>query len=295
MGITVIHNPTSGFEQLSKEELLGQLRAQGYAPVYRASKSDDLSHALQKPGGLVVVAGGDGTVGKVAKHLIGRDIPINVLPLGTANNVARTLASFGCDGRPASASALSSVKHYDIGLAKSDEDETAFLESAGLGLFVDLMSIMMSDEHTKERAPSNREEELRHNLKTLKNALSEYRARDYQVKLDREDYSGQYLSVEVMNIRSIGPNVELAPRADPGDGRFDVVFISEDDREDLDVYLANRLKGKAATLDLTVRKAQRVTLSSPDELKLHIDDEIISLDRSASCEICLKSDMLRFV
>lgn len=76
---------------------------------------------------------------------MGRDIPIGLLPLGTANNVARTLASFGCEGPRISTSASLSAKDYDIGLAKGDGADTVFLESAGFGLLAHLITVMASD------------------------------------------------------------------------------------------------------------------------------------------------------
>lgn len=39
---------------------------------------------------LVIAAGGDGTVGAVASQLVGSDLPMAILPLGTANDVARS-------------------------------------------------------------------------------------------------------------------------------------------------------------------------------------------------------------
>ena len=39
----------------------------------------------------VIAAGGDGTVGTVATHVAGSDLPLGILPLGTANDVARSL------------------------------------------------------------------------------------------------------------------------------------------------------------------------------------------------------------
>ena len=40
---------------------------------------------------LVIAAGGDGTIGSVATQLAGSGVPLAILPLGTANDVARSL------------------------------------------------------------------------------------------------------------------------------------------------------------------------------------------------------------
>ncbi|HEX9067939.1 MAG TPA: diacylglycerol kinase family protein [Ktedonobacterales bacterium] len=41
--------------------------------------------------GLAIGAGGDGTLGTVATHLLGSDLALGILPMGTSNDVARSL------------------------------------------------------------------------------------------------------------------------------------------------------------------------------------------------------------
>ncbi len=60
--------------------------------VDRPEKLDDaLLAALAKKPDLVILGGGDGTISGLVDHLVGRDITLGVLPLGTANSFIRTL------------------------------------------------------------------------------------------------------------------------------------------------------------------------------------------------------------
>ena len=94
MRIALMHNPSAGSEDHSADELIEQIRRAGHEVVAHFSKVADLSAtALQRQNcDLVVVAGGDGTVDEAALALAGSGLPLTILPLGTANNIAR---SFG--------------------------------------------------------------------------------------------------------------------------------------------------------------------------------------------------------
>ncbi len=92
MRVTLIYNPGSGDdEQPAADQFLELIRAAGHVVSYRPWNSDEWHAALVDPGDLVAVAGGDGTVGAVAGRLVGRHVPIAVLPVGTANNISKTL------------------------------------------------------------------------------------------------------------------------------------------------------------------------------------------------------------
>ena len=96
MRVTLIYNPKAG-ETANPEadELMAMIRRAGHNAEYASSKGKHFKSALEAAGDLVAVAGGDGTVAKVAKVLAGRGVPMTVLPTGTANNIAITFVKSG--------------------------------------------------------------------------------------------------------------------------------------------------------------------------------------------------------
>jgi diacylglycerol kinase (ATP) len=65
------------------------------------------------------------------------------------------------------------------------------------------------------------------------------------VRLDGQDVSGDYILLEALNIRYIGPNLDLVPRADNNDGFLDVVFVTKGQRTRLNKYLSDRINRKS--------------------------------------------------
>jgi len=80
---------------------------------------------------LVVVGGGDGTVSEVAKGLLHASIPLGIIPIGTYNNIARSLNLPTDLAQACSVLARGQIKDIDVGIAN---DEHYFFEAAGVGL-----------------------------------------------------------------------------------------------------------------------------------------------------------------
>src|SRR5690606_7135637 len=93
----------------------------------------------REPGDLVVAAGGDGTFGRVARRLVGSDRPLAILPLGTANNVARHLGLALDPSRAIAQLASAEERRMDVGVARGSFGTRLFFEGAGLGLLDDDM------------------------------------------------------------------------------------------------------------------------------------------------------------
>ena len=92
---TLIHNQKAGNRRHCRSDLVELLEHAGYRVDYFSAKECDLAEVAGRPADLVVVAGGDGTVGKVVAVAMPEAPPIAILPLGTANNIATSLGIAG--------------------------------------------------------------------------------------------------------------------------------------------------------------------------------------------------------
>jgi diacylglycerol kinase (ATP) len=275
MKVTLIHNPDAGDDQQpSADELLGLIRQAGHTASYQSSKDENWHSALEQSCDIVAVVGGDGIVGTVAKHLIGRHVPIGVLPMGTANNVAKTL---GLIDRPLEqliegwAKALR-VK-FDVGMASGPWNSKYFIEGLGMGLFTETMYRLDATNNVDLAHLDDTAEKVKSVLEILKERLPSFTPNSLKITLDGRDMSGEYILVEVMNISYIGPNLCLAPHASPSDGLLDIVFVSKDGQDNLSKCLAHCIEGRLPYPGLTVRTGQHLQIEW-DGFTIHTDDEV---------------------
>jgi diacylglycerol kinase (ATP) len=269
MRVTLVHNPTAGDGSPSRDELLDHLRAAGHDPVYSTAERMHVKRALEEPGDVVLVAGGDGTVAKVARRLARRDVPMSILPLGTSNNIASSLGVRGSVRDIIAGLRDAKPRRLDLPTARGPWGKTTFVESAGVGAFAEML-------RNAERAdPSSNESKAPHRTRGrgLQEALAAARGRHRRVEVDGEDRSGTYLLVVALNTRFVGPHLELVPEADPGDGQLDVVFIRERDRAAVDEYLSGLPSGRAGQFPLPAIRARCIRLAWEAEAG-HIDDEL---------------------
>jgi diacylglycerol kinase (ATP) len=92
---TLIHNEKAGDRRHCRAGLVELLERAGYRVDYFSAKEYDIAEAVERPTDLVVAAGGDGTVAKIVAAATPKGPPIAILPLGTANNIARSLGIAG--------------------------------------------------------------------------------------------------------------------------------------------------------------------------------------------------------
>jgi diacylglycerol kinase family enzyme len=177
-----------------------------------------------------------------------------------------------------------------VGRVYNVTDTEFFLESFGYGIFPFLMKEMKLIE-SKDDTP---DEALKKAMKQLLKIIDSYHARECELVIDGQDYTGKYLLAEIMNTKSIGPNLFLAPDGDPGDGEFDVVLIPESDKEKFFGYVQQKLDGIELVYDFHSIRAKKINISWQGT-HVHVDDEIVKLEESAEVEAEIKPALLEFL
>jgi diacylglycerol kinase family enzyme len=271
--VLLVHNPDAGNESRpTADELEKLIRDAGHTVISRSAEGDDWQNSLEGDIDLIAVAGGDGTTGRVAKCLIGKQIPFTILPMGTANNISK---SFGLTDRPLeeliAGWARARPRRIDVGIARGPFGTTTFLEGVGVGLFSWTMSKLDARDNLYIAHVEESEEKISTVLEILLEHLDDDPLKQLKITLDGKDLSGQYLMVEAMNLPFIGPNLNLAPKADPSDGMLDVVAVTAEDRDQLRKYLSAEIGPGQASPGLPVHRGKQLCITW-EGFDVHIDD-----------------------
>jgi diacylglycerol kinase family enzyme len=268
MRVLLIHNPKAGDRKHSKKQLMASLTRCGHQAFYQSRKKKGWKKAFKKPVDLVIAAGGDGTVHKTAWQLLDSGVPLSILPLGTANNLARSLGFTGSVNEILQSLHCGKSQPFDIGVARNGSQIDWFFEAAGGGLFADYFPAAKANEK-KDASP---EEELNAHLSLLRQLSLDYQTRHWKMSVDGKDVSGRYILWGAMNIRSAGPGLHLAPTAKTNDGRLDFVAVREHDRKDFIKHVDTHLARRKKRVPLTPLKFRELKITSPPGA-MHLDGE----------------------
>ncbi len=183
----------------------------------------------------MVAAGGDGTIAKVMLALPDRSLPLAIVALGSANNIARSLGIAGSPREIAASWKSARRRRYDLGTTRGPWGYRLFVEAVGFG--------------------------------ALAKAVA--KADAIQVVDDGRALPDDLLLVEILNIPLTGPRLNLAPSADPGDSLLDVVCVRSKQRADmLDWLTAPEMSVSPAML----AQGKKVTVAGGKAV-LRIDDK----------------------
>jgi diacylglycerol kinase (ATP) len=294
MKVALFHNPGAGKAALKGRKLVRQLEYAGHEVLYVSMKSREWQRAFREPIERAIIAGGDGTVSRLAPWLAGRNIPFCILPLGTANNCARSLGQMHTAEAVISRLHSAPIKNLDLGIITSSAGHRIFIESVGVGLLAMFMSEMrLLEKRKKSRIRLSPEKRLDEAMKYLAQLTKEFSGADCELLLDDEIATGDFLLLEISNMGFIGPNLDLVPNSDPGDGCFDVIWVELDRRKEWRDYLKARRRAEDVNPPVKARRCRRVVFRNVD-VPVHVDGKVF-LTMATPISIRIQSGALELV
>jgi diacylglycerol kinase (ATP) len=229
---------------------------------------DVVRQAVADGADLVILGGGDGSVGSVARILADADVVLGLLPTGTANDFARTLGLPSDLAEACAVVAGGKVTAVDVGLV-------------GSGGFLNVASVGMSVTLTESLSPT-----LKRRIGPLAYPIAAVRAyrsfSTFSARLEFPDGDHEpvelddLLQVAVANGRYYGGGAVVAPNAGIDDQSLDVYAIPRGTpRQRWRVarhFTSGTFTEEDHVLHLTTRS---VRLSTSPDLSIDLDGELI--------------------
>lgn len=222
-GVFVVLNPVAGTSDpaVVRREIEDRLAGRKYE-IYETNGQENVRElvrdAVGQGYGMVWAAGGDGTVAAVANGLVGGDIPLGIVPLGSGNVMAKEL-EIPLDVRDACALLVSAHRTRVLDVLRVGENHFVLSVSAGISAF-------MIAETAREQ--KRRLGQLAYLLNGVRIILSKS-LWPFRVSIDGQPIVVRASEVIAANVGAIGYKpIRWGAEVQPDDGKVDICRVRVD-------------------------------------------------------------------
>lgn len=274
--IAFIVNPVAGsgyaakaWNQIEKELIKREL-------VYTMMYTDHPEHATElareaaskEDCTTVVAVGGDGTAYEVACGLLGTDVGLGIIPVGTGNDFIKSIAT---PSKPLEALEFilsHPARPADVGKL----NDRMFLNVCGTGFDVTVLdSMTAAKKYARGIWPY---------LIGLILGIAHYKPVHVRFSADGETQERDILICSVANGRYFGGGIQICPDARPDDGMLDMIVVENRPRWMIPFYIPGLLLGKVLSFKITTHKRCREFTILSKGMRLNVDGEILSMDEA---------------
>lgn len=260
-----IVNPISGaFSKKQREALYSLIISNPENVLWKTSLENNATtltkRAIEKNANKIIAVGGDGTINEVGSTLVGTQIPLGIIPLGSGNGLARHL-QLPLDFKNAYQKAISGQTiHIDAGMINGQY----FFCTAGIGF----------DALVANRFAGRKNRGLINYILATINALIGYQS----INVDINGEQKKLFSLSIANANQFGNNAYISPFSNIQDGTLELVQI-----QNLNLWHAFLISIRLFTK--TIEKSSKVSINSfstmqikcPRKTYLHLDGEALSV------------------
>ena len=273
MNLHIIFNPVAGSVE-DPRQTIAQLRRLQPIEISVTRKSGDAEkwsrEAVRRGCDYLIVAGGDGTLNEVVNGIaqIKQRPRIGLIPFGTGNDFARTL------GLPPTLEEnidiLRRRKTRPIDLVRVTSRRRRYFINVSAGGFSGMVNEKITPQIKRTWGPLTY-------VRGAAAALPKLHAYQTRVVLDdREEISTALYNVVIANGRFVAGGLPIAPKADPGDGLFDVILIPKRSAGEMLMLATQIVLGKHFSNSAIVfRRAKKIALRSRPGMWFNVDGELV--------------------
>jgi diacylglycerol kinase (ATP) len=273
--VRVICNPSSGGGAYEPDQLREELSGFDLEWIETWGSEDATETAKEWHSGLLIVAGGDGTINDVINGLGKAGFPEGVtlalLPSGTGNDLAATLAIPEEAEEAKAVIQQNRVRTLDVARVRSEGiGERFFINVATGGIGAEI-----SGANYKElKSEWGKLSYLRASLEVAQN----FDVKETMLHLDGEECKLRAINIALGNCRYAGGGWLAAPKANPEDGLLDVIVIEDVGLKEF-LALAPAALARSDYLDkegvFSTRAREIRVETQPSGLEFTVDGEVI--------------------
>lgn len=268
-------NPNSGggIEEAALRALEDAVsRHEGRLIVTQSSQEAQsfITRAAEKGYTRVIASGGDDTVRDLLPALLSTPCDLAILPRGTYNNFALALGIPTDEQRALELALTGTARLVDLGHAEG----LTFTESAGVGYLAEAWSRAPQPEPTGFRRWAG-------GFAAAGSALLDYQPLRLKVRLDQEEFEGDFWDITVANAPYFANNIAIAPQASLSDGKLDVTLWPKASAFEFLAALPALLseQGPGQLPQVRTVQARRIEVRSDHEIPLRVDNTVLQGNR----------------
>lgn len=224
--------------------------------------------AVKEKYDVVVAAGGDGTVSEVASGLIGTNIVLGILPLGSFMNTVKMLAIPHDIEKAVMLLKINRRRKIDVGqitLLSGLKPKTPvyFMENSSVGIEAEMMDSALKAEQGK----------YKDFFRSLKSLFEYYRHR-VKIVMDDKTIERKITMVAVSNGQFTGVALEMAPKARLNDHKLTISVFEMSKRELLYYFLRMLKTGKTSSPKIFRYKSSKIKIYTRTPKPVHADGQV---------------------
>jgi diacylglycerol kinase (ATP) len=216
-------------------------------------------NAIENGADLILVAGGDGTINEVANGMVRSEVPLGVLPAGTANVLANELKLGKTMERAAESLAHSTKERVALGLL-TNGGSRHFLLMTGVGLDAEIVYSL----HLPMKEALGKVAYWIGGFSKLGRRFPEF-----SVLANGREFRASFALAS--RVRNYGGDLEIAPSISLLDDEFELVLFEGESSFRYLKYMLGVMAHRLRDLPgVTILRARQVTFSANPEARIHL-------------------------